>query len=75
MKKTPIIIALIFSATILIMYYSYHFYFTNYAKCMEIEKYKIETRSSASKRYDKRNNISEENYFYEAKEYCLEETK
>ena len=75
MKKTPIIIALILSATILIMYYSYHFYFTNYAKCMEIEKYKIETRSSVSKRYDKRNNISEEYYFYEAKEYCLEETK
>ena len=28
-----------------------------------------------SARYDKRNNISEEYYFYEAKEYCLEETK
>ena len=71
MKKTPIIIALILSATILIMFYSYHFYFTDYARCMEIEKYKIETRDS--KRLDKRNNISEEYYLYEAKEYCLEE--
>jgi len=75
MKKTPIIIALILSATILIMFYSYHFYFTDYAKCMEIEKYEIENRNENQKIVDEVLNNDEESIFNEAKKYCLWKTE
>lgn len=75
MKKTPIIITLILSATILIMFYSYHFHLADYAKCIGVEKFKIEHRDESQKIVDEVLNNGDEGVLNDAKEYCLRKTK
>ena len=50
MKINFIIITLIICATTLVMFYSYHFYFTDYAKCLGIEKFKYKEVNDKDKR-------------------------